>query len=465
MFRSLTSDDCEKLQSDIQLENEFIPTNIPTNIDADIAGRLEAINRALAVMELKLDGTIITANENFLSMLGYRLDEIQGQHHSVLVEPEYQDSAEYRAFWSRLNCGKYFSSEYKRIGKDARTVWIQVSYNPIFDADGELCKLVKFASDITDKKELQAMTERAVNDASHIISNISQGNLKETMDGSYSGEFSILRDAVNECVTTLVDIIGEIIKSVALLKSDAGAITAGNASLSQCAGQQDTSQEQASAAIEEIIASVQQNASYSDQANSLARDCRDAAENGGTLVAGAIAAMDTAGKSNQKISGILDIINSIVTQTNVLALNAAVEAARAGENGRGFAIVAKEVSRLGDRSARAAEEIKTMTRDCDEGIQEGSELATISTESIKEISAAVTKVSDRLANISTANHDQATGLDALNNSIGYIDGLARQNTVAAEQAVAESNSLRGHANNLKMLISFFDIDKPGQTGP
>ncbi len=133
--------------------------NAPPQVDVqDLRGKIDAINRSQAVIEFELDGTIITANENFLKTLGYTLDEIQGQHHSKFVEPGYRESAEYKQFWRELASGKFQSAEYKRIGKGGKEIWIQASYNPIFDETGQPVKVVKFATDITE-----SMKERAIN--------------------------------------------------------------------------------------------------------------------------------------------------------------------------------------------------------------------------------------------------------------------------------------------------------------
>ncbi|GAB4147195.1 MAG: hypothetical protein Tsb009_20300 [Planctomycetaceae bacterium] len=125
--------------------------------NADARGKLEAISKAQAVIEFNMDGTIITANENFLNTVGYSLDEIQGQHHRIFAEPEYANSPEYKEFWAKLNRGEYDSGEYKRLGKGGKEVWIQASYNPIFDANGKPFKVVKYASDITDQIRLANM--------------------------------------------------------------------------------------------------------------------------------------------------------------------------------------------------------------------------------------------------------------------------------------------------------------------
>jgi len=116
---------------------------------ADLEGQISAIGKAQAVIEFELDGKILRANENFLNTVGYRLEEVQGQHHSIFVEPGYRASDEYRRFWEKLGRGEYDANQYKRIAKGGREVWIQASYNPIFNTEGKPFKVVKYATDIT----------------------------------------------------------------------------------------------------------------------------------------------------------------------------------------------------------------------------------------------------------------------------------------------------------------------------
>ena len=120
--------------------------------NADVAGQLEAIGKAQAVIEFNMDGTIINANDNFLNTLGYSLEEIIGKHHSMFVEPTFKNSAEYQQFWEKLNRGEYESKEYKRLGKNGKEVWIQASYNPIMDLNDKPFKVVKYATDVTEQK-------------------------------------------------------------------------------------------------------------------------------------------------------------------------------------------------------------------------------------------------------------------------------------------------------------------------
>src|SRR5215469_5125619 len=120
--------------------------------ELEAIGQVAAIHKSQAVIEFEMDGTVVTANENFLHVLGYTLEEVKGRHHSMFVEEAYRQSAAYRDFWAALNRGEYQAAEYKRIGKGNKEVWIQASYNPILDAKGTPVKVVKFATDVTAQK-------------------------------------------------------------------------------------------------------------------------------------------------------------------------------------------------------------------------------------------------------------------------------------------------------------------------
>ena len=127
-------------------------------VNADYAGQIAAVGKSQAVIEFNMDGTIITANENFLATMGYALDEIKGRHHSLFVDDAQRQSAEYKEFWAKLNRGEYQTAEYKRYGKGGKEVWIQASYNPILDLNGKPFKVVKYAADISE-----AMRQRVIN--------------------------------------------------------------------------------------------------------------------------------------------------------------------------------------------------------------------------------------------------------------------------------------------------------------
>ena len=145
---------------------------------ADTASQIAAIDKSQGMIEFNMDGTVITANENFLKVMGYTLAEIQGKHHSMFVEPSCRDTPEYREFWAKLNRGEFQASEYKRIGKGGKEVWIQASYNPIRDLNGKIYKIVKFATDVTE-------TVSSKLDARNTIGNVAAG--VEQLNASIKG--------------------------------------------------------------------------------------------------------------------------------------------------------------------------------------------------------------------------------------------------------------------------------------
>jgi methyl-accepting chemotaxis protein len=240
---------------------------------ADLAGQISAIGKSQAVIEFNMDGTIIGANQNFLKTVGYSLDEIRGRHHSMFVDPAERDGAAYREFWSALNRGEYQAAEYKRIGKNAREVWIQASYNPILDLNGKPFKVVKYATDTTAQVLVRMGNERV------------RGMMETVAAGA---------EELNASVREI---------SEAMTKS----------------------RETASTAVGRVEA-----------ADAQAKRLNEAA---------------------QSMSGIVELIGNITGQINLLALNATIESARAGEAGRGFAVVASEVKNLATQAKQATDKI------------------------------------------------------------------------------------------------------------
>ncbi len=136
--------------------------------EAQTQGKLAALDRAMAVIEFDLNGNILTANDNFLSVMNYSLAELKGKHHRLFCEPELVSSSEYSDFWRRLNSGEFFSGQFKRLGKHGKVVWLEASYNPVYDAEGKLSKIIKFASDISERVEKFEEDSRGASRAYHI---------------------------------------------------------------------------------------------------------------------------------------------------------------------------------------------------------------------------------------------------------------------------------------------------------
>jgi methyl-accepting chemotaxis protein len=185
---------------------------------ADFEGQLNAVSKAQAVIEFKLDGTILHANQNFLQTLGYTLDEVRGKHHSMFAEPGYASSVEYRLFWDKLNRGEYDAGQYKRLGKGGREVWIQATYNPILDMNGKPFKVVKYATDISAEVKANTMLREAVEQAQAVTSAARAGDLSQRipLEGK-SGPIAELCTGVNSLMETTSVIFGDVGRSFAAL--------------------------------------------------------------------------------------------------------------------------------------------------------------------------------------------------------------------------------------------------------
>ena len=178
---------------------------------ADYEGQIAAIDKAQAVIEFDLDGTIRTANANFLSVLGYTLEEVKGRHHGMFVTPAQRDSAEYRAFWAKLGRGEYDAAQYLRIGKGGREVWIQASYNPIFDPNGKPFKVVKYATDVTQQVIMSQQLQAAVKETQEVVKSATEGDLLARISTQgKNGEIEALCHGIN----TLLEATTKLIKNV-----------------------------------------------------------------------------------------------------------------------------------------------------------------------------------------------------------------------------------------------------------
>lgn len=425
---------------------------------ADARGQVDAISKSQAVVEFEMDGKVTSANENFLSALGYRAEEIVGKHHSMFVEPSYARSEEYRQFWADLRLGRFASGEFQRLGKLGKEVWIQATYNPILDLEGKPFKVVKYAIDITPQKRAQQETQRLVVEARRVVEALAEGDLTERMSGEFEGAFATLRDQMNKTVDTLRDTVVRMDEASGAIGTAASDIAEGNANLNKRTQEQSSALEETAASLEEMTATVKQNAANAVQANQLAASAREAAEKGGQVVGSAVSAMTAITESSKKVADIIGVIEQIAFQTNMLALNAAVEAARAGDQGRGFAVVAAEVRNLAQRSAAAAKEIKGLIQDSQEKVEQGAKLVNRSGETLQEIVGSVKKVSDIVGEINAASDEQATGIEQINQAVIQMDKSTQQNAAMVEQAAAAAESMNEQARSLTELVSFFRVE-------
>lgn len=282
---------------------------------ADARGQIDAIGKSQAVIEFNLDGTIITANQNFLGALGYSLPEIKGQHHRMFVDPSEANSAEYAAFWQKLARGEFDARVYRRIAKGGREIWIQASYNPIFDANDRPLKVVKYATEVTQVIQTGRIAEETVANTQSVVA------------------------AVEEMTAS----IGEISQNMQLSKEAATGIL-------------DDSSHSSAAAVQ-------------------------------------------LGASMKVMENVVQLINNIARQVNLLALNATIEAARAGDAGKGFAVVATEVKNLASQTTKATEDIAKQ-------IQEVQNVSVKVEESIRTIALSANNVNQYITSVASAIEEQ-----------------------------------------------------------
>ena len=334
-------------------------------LELDYMGQVKAMSKSQAVVEFEVDGTIITANDIFLQMVGYTLEEIRGRHHSMFVEPTQLNSEEYRQFWNDLRAGHERYGRICRIGKNGQAVWLQSGYFPILDQNNRPFKIVKYATNVSELKQVENSLEASVHTlagAAHELTSVSQqmaANSEET--ASQASVVSAAADQVSRNVSTVA------------------------------------------AAAEEMGPSIRAISKNASEAARVATTAVKMAERTNLTVF-------KLGESSAEIGNVVKVITSIAQQTNLLALNATIEAARAGEAGKGFAVVANEVKELAKQTARATEDIGRKI----EAIQSDSRGAV---EAIKQIGEIVIQINDIQGTIASAVEQQTATTSEIARSV------------------------------------------------
>ncbi|MQA33338.1 PAS domain S-box protein [Modestobacter roseus] len=416
--------------------------------NAEYTGKVTAIERAQAVIEFNLDGTIITANPNFLDALGYTLAEVKGKHHRIFCDPVYTTTQEYRDFWEKLGSGDFHSGEYRRIHKNGKDVWIQATYNPILDDLGRPFKVVKFASDVTAAKLRAAEIEARVNavDRSQAVIEFDlDGNVLSANDnflrtmgysrreiiGHHHSEFcddayirspeyrdfwlrlgtgEVLagrfhrkgkygRDVhIQATYNPILDLTGQPFKVVKFAYDVTAEVERERRIAS---GTQDMT-----ASVRELAASIEDIARSSQTATGLAAETQDNARQGVEALRASLEAIALIQKSSNSITEIVRVMGEIANQTNLLAFNASIEAARAGEHGVGFSIVAGEVRKLAERSFEASQQIGKLIEESAERVALGSEVSKRAEDAFERIVSSVTRTNETIHSISTSTQQQ-----------------------------------------------------------
>lgn len=435
---------------------------------ADYVAQLTAAGRAQAIIEFDLSGKILTANENFLKVVGYSLEEVQGRHHSMFVDKDYGASAEYQAFWRRLNAGEFIVDKFIRYGRGGARAVIEASYNPILDANGKPYKVVKFATDVTavevEREERQEADRRAAEIQSRVVaetgrglSALAAGKLTHRIEADFPGDYAVLKTDFNEAMGKLEDAMSVISTNALAMQTGAGEISQAADDLSRRTEQQAATLEETAAALDQITATVRRTAEGAQRANVVVTDARNDAEISGNVVARAITAMGEIEASADQISQIIGVIDEIAFQTNLLALNAGVEAARAGDAGRGFAVVASEVRALAQRSAEAAKEIKTLISASTAQVKDGVSLVGQTGQALTAIVGRVSEINALMAEINASAQEQATALSQVNTAVNQMDQTTQQNAAMVEESTAASHNLNQEADELAKLVGRFEV--------
>jgi methyl-accepting chemotaxis protein len=418
---------------------------------ADHQAQIEAISRVQAVIAFNLDGTIIDANANFLSTLGYGLEEIAGKHHSMFCDPDYVRSAEYQQFWETLRKGQYVAAEFQRFGKGGRDVWIQASYNPIFNASGKVVKVIKFATDITERKRAEGIIAELTNS----LARMAQGDLSGRVDAVFTGQYEMLRGAFNDSLSQLQDIVSGLRKASRGVRSATAEILAGANDLSGRTTRQAATIEETSASVEQLSSTVSENATRAASASDKARLVAQNAADGGTVMGEATQAMSAIEASSAKISNIIGLIDDIAFQTNLLALNASVEAARAGDAGKGFAVVAVEVRRLAQSAASASADVKALIEASAGEVRAGAKLVGKAAERLSDILSGADESARLIDAIARANQEQSGALNEVTVAVRQMDEMTQHNAALVEQTNAAIEQTEMQASELDRIVEVF----------
>ena len=420
----------------------------------DDASTLDAVGRSQAVIEFDLDGTVLKANPNFCQVLGYSEDEIRGRHHRMFCTRTVSEAPDYPEFWRKLARGEFVRDEFERVGKGGRRVYIAAAYNPIFDDEGHVYKVVKFATDMTTKINSVQAIGRA-------IRALSEGDLTAEIREPLDRSLEETRADLNFSLATLRDVMAGVIGTATSIDEDSRQLLEGADRLADSTERQATSVSDTARALGEVTVSLEETRRQARDAGTLAAETRGSAERSGTVVREAVAAMGEIEASSREISNIIGVIDEIAFQTNLLALNAGVEAARAGEAGKGFAVVAQEVRELAQRTARAAKEIKLLIVASSAQVETGVGRVGQTGEALLAIIEQVSRIDANVRAIVDAASEQADSLGRIQTAMEVLDEGTRFNAETVVQVNGASRDLAERASRLTELLDRFRTEADG----
>lgn len=432
--------------------------------NAEYESKVAAMSKAQAVIEFDMTGHVLCANDNFLDVMGYTIDDIRGEHHRMFCEPEYATGSEYKRFWQKLNRGEFDSGRYKRIGNNGKTVWIQATYNPVLDLNGKPYKVVKFASDITAQVNLEtSVAAKAASDGAKIkrllesVGRAAAGDLTSAIVIDGDEPLDHLAEGISKMIADLRKVIGQVVASAngfadasTTIAERSGGVAMGTQALGATV-------EEMNASIDGLTNSIDVIAGNTSNADTLAKDTQREAEAGAKAVAKSIEAMDLINRSSEDIGEIVKVISEIANQTNMLAFNAAIEAARAGEHGLGFSVVADEVRKLAERSSQATKEISKLINESVKRVSAGSEISRQASDAFDKIVAGVAKTTMAISDISKATNEQLLTAREVSTAVQYIAEEAEKTAAACDSIARSTEGLNERAGDLNKTVSGFVV--------
>ncbi|RTL62581.1 MAG: PAS domain S-box protein [Hyphomicrobiales bacterium] len=438
-----------RLKRVVKLASDVTATKIAAR---ENEGKLEALSRSQAMISFTPSGEILEVNDNFVAATGYERHEVIGRHHRMFMDPADASDPSYDEFWRQLARGQFLSQEFRRIGKGGKIIWIQASYNPIFDDHGRVVKVIKIATDLSQRM-------RAIEKLSAAMEKLAAGNLCVRLDAPMVDTMEGLRRDYNKVAAKLASTLGQVGTSADAIRHNTREVAQSADELARRTEQQAASLEETAAALDEITATVKKSAEGAENARTLVAAAQKDAAQGSGVVREAVSAMSGIERSAGQINQIIGVIDEIAFQTNLLALNAGVEAARAGEAGRGFAVVASEVRALAQRSAQAAKEIKGLISTSSAEVAQGVRLVAATGKALEQILAQVSDINQVVVDIAAGAQEQATGLAQINTAINQMDQATQQNAAMVEETTAASHSLAHETTELAQLLEQFELDK------
>lgn len=404
-----------------------------------------------AVIHFSPDGTILTANENFLKAMGYRLEDIVGRNHSMFVESSYAKSADYREFWDALRRGDDFTRRFPRQNSAGEEIWIDATYAAVRGDGGEVERVIKVARDVTEN-------QRGFEAISNGLEALQNGNLTHRVGVLKDQTFGVLGRRFDSAVTAQAEMISQVRGAVRRVEDILRNLDRSAGSLSESGESQAAAVQETGAATRQLSDTIRAGndrlraiEQRSTETSVVFEECRGTMED-------AVRAMAEMEEFASKISAIIDVIENISFQTNILALNAGVEAARAGEAGRGFSIVAQEVRALAARTGEAANEIKTQINASNEHVEGASGLVRQADTDMGETFNALRDITGTVSGVVTDIEANSQALEEIAVAVGILDDLANRNVSLAEENRGLAQDLSGQMSSVELAMNEFAVD-------